>query len=84
MYLYVPKKDDFSAVPQALMSRFGKPQLVMLLPVNKREVLGGVDKQKLLDAMEEPGFYLQMPPKEENWLETHRAELGLSPVSPKS
>lgn len=84
MYLYVPKKDDFSAVPQALMSRFGKPQLVMLLPVHKREELGGVDKQKLLDAMDEPGFYLQMPPKEENWLETYRAELGLSSISPKS
>ena len=84
MYLYVPKKDDFSAVPEALMSRFGHPQLVMMLPVQKREVLGGVDKQKLLEAMDEPGFYLQMPPKEENWLETHRIELGLSPTSPKS
>ena len=84
MYLYVPKKDDFSAVPEALMSRFGQPQLVMMLPVHKREVLGGVDKQKLLEAMDEPGFYLQMPPKEENWLETHRTELGLSPTSPKS
>jgi Uncharacterized protein conserved in bacteria len=41
MYLYVPKKDDFSAVPEALMSRFGQPQLVMMLPVQKREVLGG-------------------------------------------
>lgn len=83
MYLYVPNKEDFSAVPDALMSHFGHPQLVMLLPVQKRAVLG-VDKQKLLNAMDEPGYYLQMPPKEENWLETHRAELGLSQTSPKS
>ncbi len=83
MYLYVPKKDDFSAVPEALMNHFGHPQLVMMLPVHKRKALG-VDKQKLLEAMDEPGFYLQMPPKEENWLETHRTELGLSPTSPKS
>ncbi|GGF53390.1 YcgL domain-containing protein [Alteromonas lipolytica] len=84
MFLYVPKKDDFSAVPEALMSRFGRPQLVMMLPVQKREVLGAVDKQKLIEAMDDPGFYLQMPPKEENWLEVHRAELGLAPISPKS
>ena len=84
MYLYLPKKDDFSAVPEPLLKQFGKPQLVMLLPVQKRDALAGVDKQKLLDAMNEPGFYLQMPPKEENWLETHRTELGLSPNHDKS
>lgn len=84
MYLYVPNKDDFSAVPEVLMQKFGHPQLVMLLPIQKREALAGVDKEKLIAAMEDPGFYLQMPPKEENWLETHRSELGLSPNQSKS
>ncbi|MFS1704071.1 YcgL domain-containing protein [Alteromonas sp. AMM-1] len=77
MYLYVAKKDDFSAVPEALMSQFGRPQLVMMLPLSKREALGGVDKSKLIDAINDKGFYLQMPPKEENLLEVHRESLGL-------
>lgn len=77
MYLYVAKKDDFSAVPEALMAQFGKPQLVMMLPVHKREVLAGVDKARLIEAMNEQGFYLQMPPKEDNLLEKHRESLGL-------
>ncbi len=81
MYLYVPNKGDFSAVPEPLMAQFGQPQLVMLLPIAKRKVLGGVDKQKLLDAMDDPGFYLQMPPKEENWLDAHLVEQGKSPGS---
>ncbi|MDC8830589.1 YcgL domain-containing protein [Alteromonas gilva] len=81
MYLYVPNKDDFSAVPEPLMARFGEPQLVMMLPIAKRKTLGGVDKQKLLDAMDDPGFYLQVPPKEENWLEAHLIEQGKSPRS---
>lgn len=77
MFLYVPKKGVFDDVPQALLSQFGTPELVMLLPLNKREQLGLVDKQKLIDALNNQGFYLQMPPKEENLLETHRASLGL-------
>ncbi len=77
MYLYVAKKDDFSAVPEALMAQFGKPQLVMMLPVQKREALAGVDKARLIEAMNEQGFYLQMPPKEDNLLEQHRESLGL-------
>lgn len=77
MYLYVAKKGDFSAVPEALMAQFGKPQLVMMLPVQKREALAGVDKARLIEAMNEQGFYLQMPPKEDNLLEKHRENLGL-------
>lgn len=77
MYLYVAKKDDFSTVPEALMNQFGRPELVMMLPLSKREALGGVDKAKLIEAVNEQGFYLQMPPKEENLLESHRESLGL-------
>lgn len=81
MFLYVPKKDDFDEVPEALMNQFGRPELVMLLPLDKREHLAGVDKQKLTDALSEQGYYLQMPPKEENLLESHRLSLGL-PAKP--
>ncbi len=83
MYLYVPNKDDFSAVPEALMTQFGTPELVMLLPLSKREALGGVDKQKLIDSLQDPGFYLQMPPKEDDLLMDHRESLGLSAHSDK-
>ncbi len=78
MFLYVPEKDHFDDVPEALMNQFGTPELVMLLPLDKRERLAGVDKQKLKEALTEQGYYLQMPPKEENLLETHRLSLGLS------
>lgn len=79
MYLYVLKKDDFSAVPEALMTHFGRPELVMTLPLNKREKLGLVDKASLMSALTEQAFYLQMPPKQEDWLAEHRVALGLSP-----
>ena len=78
MYLYVPKKDHFEDVPEALMETFGRPELVTIIALEKREKLGMVDKQKLIDELTEKGFYLQMPPKEDNLLEHHRESLGLS------
>lgn len=84
MYLYVPKKDVFDDVPEVLMKQFGKPELVMLIDLNKRPALAGVDKAKLDAAFSEKGFYLQMPPKVESLLAEHRASLGLSPTADKS
>ncbi|GFD89756.1 YcgL domain-containing protein [Alteromonas sp. McT4-15] len=83
MYLYVPKKGDFSDVPEPLMARFGSPELVTILALEKRERLGLVDKQKLIDELNDKGFYLQMPPKEDNLLEQHRESLGLSKTPDK-
>ena len=62
-----------------MLEQFGKPVLVMLLPLNKREALGRVDKETLITALREKGFYLQLPPKQEDWLAEHRVALGLSP-----
>lgn len=78
MYLYVREKDNFEQVPKGLLEQFGKPELVMLLALDKRDSLAGVDKQRLRDALESDGYYLQMPPKEENLLLAHREALGLS------
>lgn len=83
MYLYVPKKDSFEDVPEPLMQMFGRPELVTILALDKHERLGMVDKQKLIDELSDKGFYLQVPPKEENLLETHRESLGLSKTPDK-
>lgn len=81
--MYVPKKDSFEDVPEPLMQMFGRPELVTILALDKHERLGMVDKQKLIDELSEKGFYLQVPPKEENLLETHRESLGLSKTPDK-
>jgi len=83
MYLYVPKKDNFEDVPEPLIQMFGRPELVTILALDKHERLGMVDKQKLIDELSDKGFYLQVPPKEENLLETHRESLGLSKTPDK-
>ncbi len=78
-YLYICKKGDFSEVPEALMKHFGIPKFVMPLPLPCPKPLKGVDETKLMVALEEQGFYLQLPPAQESLLEAHRKSLGLDP-----
>lgn len=83
MYLYVPNKDNFDDVPDVLKDKFGKPELVTILSLDKREKLGSVDKQKLVSELKEKGFYFQMPPKEDDLLMAHRTSLGLQATPDK-
>lgn len=71
-YLYIEKKDDFSKVPDALMSVFGRPTLVMTLLLDGKQ-LARVDIEKVKQGLQEQGFYLQMPPPPENVLEEFKA-----------
>jgi len=70
-YLYVGKKDDFSRVPEALLRGFGKPQLAMVLTLDKRDRLANADINKVKQALSEQGYYLQMPPPVESLLKVH-------------
>ena len=73
-YLYLPKKDDFSAVPEALLTTFGKASFVMFLPLDKVEKLAQVDIDKLKSELQSTGFYLQLPPPKEDLLKAHREQ----------
>jgi uncharacterized protein YcgL (UPF0745 family) len=71
-YLYVLKRDDFSAIPEPLLAMFGKPKLVMTMSLEGK-VLARVDVEKVKAALNKDGFFLQMPPPPENLLEEHKA-----------
>lgn len=70
-YLYVIKKDDFSAVPEALLRSFGRPQLAMVVQLDGRERLANADINKVKQALDENGYYLQIPPPVESLLNGH-------------
>ncbi|RXJ74767.1 hypothetical protein CS022_00620 [Veronia nyctiphanis] len=74
MYLYVKNKDDFSDVPEVLLSNFGKPQFAMMLNLAKREKLAVVDIEKVRQSLDEEGFFLQMPPLPDQTLAHIRAQ----------
>lgn len=74
MFLYVAKRDQFDAVPEVLMQQFGKPQFVMLFNLVGEKPLKRAKNEDVLQAIEQQGFYLQMPPPPENLLKAFLVE----------
>ena len=70
MYLYVDKRKGMETVPEALMETFGKPVPVLTMMLTADKPLA-----RVMAAIEEQGFYLQMPPAKEPYLlDIHRAQ----------
>ena len=68
MYLYVAKKDGFSRVPEELMNMFGRPELAMTFILTPEKKLGRADTARVIEQLEQQGFYLQMPPVRETYM----------------
>lgn len=64
MYLYVTKSDDLDKVPESLLKTFGKPQHAMDLMLRPERKLARADVREVMEALDDPGYYLQMPPSE--------------------
>ncbi|CAG9001376.1 MAG: Protein YcgL [Candidatus Celerinatantimonas neptuna] len=75
-YLYITKRGDFSRVPEQLLLMFGERQLVMSLNLDENSKLAMVDAGHLKEQLIHQGFYLQLPPSQENQLEAYRALKG--------
>ena len=50
-YLYISKRDDFSAVPEVLMQSFGKPQFLMPFNLKGSKPLVHVDKNEVMEKL---------------------------------
>jgi len=61
-YLYVSRKDGLERVPEALLEQFGRTEVAMTMILTPDRSLARVDATKVLDEIDEKGFYLQMPP----------------------
>lgn len=62
MYLYVDKARGIEDVPEVLMKQFGEPESVMTIMLTPDRKLARADVTEVLTAIEQQGFYLQMPP----------------------
>ena len=61
MYLYVDHQEDLDRIPEPLLQRFGKPKLAMTLALSLDKKLARADVAKVLEAIREQGYYLQLP-----------------------
>lgn len=62
MYLYVDKARGLDDIPEALLSRFGEPEALMVLVLTPGKKLARADVTEVMSKIAEHGFYLQMPP----------------------
>ena len=62
LYLYVDKKDDFSNLPDILFKSIGEPVFVMELELTQELKLAREDTKKVIEQLQEKGFFVQMPP----------------------
>jgi uncharacterized protein YcgL (UPF0745 family) len=74
-FLFVKQRDDFSSVPEGLMTVFGSPTLVTILNLATKKKLALADLNVVKDNLVSKGFYLQLPPPEENLLDQHKADM---------
>lgn len=74
-YLFVKERDNFSDVPEALMTTFGSPTLVTLVNLANKDKLAMADINKVKESLTTQGYYLQLPPPVENLLDAHKAQM---------
>lgn len=66
LYLFVDRNEGLSRVPAALLERFGESQLVMTLVLTPERQLARADAGRVLAAIEENGYFLQLPPPKDS------------------
>ncbi|AKH69751.1 hypothetical protein IMCC21906_02081 [Spongiibacter sp. IMCC21906] len=63
MYLYVDKQEALGRVPEELLRRFGQAEFSMTLLLHPERRLARADVSKVMAAITDNGFYLQLPPE---------------------
>ena len=61
-YLFLPAEDDFDELSDDLKNQFGSPVKFYRFHLHVQKILAQADPEKVLAAISEQGFYLQLPP----------------------
>jgi uncharacterized protein YcgL (UPF0745 family) len=61
-YLFVEREDDFSRIPEALLTMFGDLEYVMTLELHEHRLLARVSAAEVMQKLAEQGYFLQLPP----------------------
>jgi len=62
MFLYLSKKDDFSCVPESLMTLLGGTTYSFEFDLSKERKLVKLEAEEVMRVMGQNGYFLQMPP----------------------
>ncbi|MGK0399521.1 MAG: hypothetical protein ACJA0I_001824 [Gammaproteobacteria bacterium] len=59
-YLYLAEKDDFSMVPESLMTVFGEPEFSFSFQLSAQKKLIKEDTNTVLENLKEQAYHLQL------------------------
>lgn len=59
-YLYLSTKDDFSEIPEELLTVFGEPEFSFSFNLKAERKLAKEDTAEVLKNLEEQGYHLQL------------------------
>lgn len=62
MYLYLDEKDNFSKVPESLLTLLGDMEFTFEFDLSKGRKLVRAEAEEVLRIIDENGYFLQMPP----------------------
>lgn len=62
MYVYIPREGSPGDLPASLLEHFGNPVHALDLVLTPDRQLARADVADVIAAIQEQGFYLQMPP----------------------
>ena len=68
MYVYIEKSKGIKVIPEELLGFFGSPVHVVDMLLAEDKKLARADAKKVLFDIKEKGYFLQMPPVEENYM----------------
>jgi hypothetical protein len=68
MYLYLDEKDNFSKVPESLLTLLGDMEFTFEFDLCKGRKLIRAEAEEVLRIMTENGYFLQMPPPKSDFL----------------
>lgn len=63
-YLFVARDEGLERVPEVLLKTFGTPELALSLVLTAQKKLARADAVTVMQALQDSGYYLQMPPSE--------------------
>lgn len=73
-YLFVRHEDDLSRVPDALLSGFGQYELAMTMALTPGQRMAISSATEVLQALDENGYYLQLPPQNDAYMQDVRSK----------
>ena len=62
-YLYIDEATEFTDLPAELQAMFGEPEFVIALELSPGRKLARVKVQSVMQALQDQGYFLQLPPK---------------------